>query len=134
MFSVIKLATKTLPEHYNPSLFSYFYETFPEGFIVAEKNHKIIGFIVGVITIPKKAKILMLAVDKTNRKQKIGTELLNKFLEQISLKDIRRIELEVRTDNKKAISFYEKLGFVINEKIPQFYQNQEDAYNMIKII
>ena len=134
MFSVIKLASKTLPEQYSPSLFNYFYETFTEGFIVAEKNHKIIGFIIGVTTTPNIAKILMLAVEEPVRKQKIGTELLNKFLEQISLKNIKHIELEVRTDNKKAITFYEKLGFIINEKIPEFYQNQEDAYNMIKII
>lgn len=134
MFAVIKLASNTLTENYSPSLFNYFYETFPEGFIVAEKNHKIIGFIIGVTTTPNIAKILMLAVDESHRKQKIGTELLNKFLEQISLKNIKHIELEVRTDKKKAIEFYEKFGFIINEKITGFYQNREDAYNMIKII
>jgi len=76
----------------------------------------------------------MLAVEEPFRKQKIGMELTKKFLEQISLKNIKHIELEVRTDNKKAITFYEKLGFIINKKITGFYQNQEDAYNMIKII
>ena len=45
MFSVIKLASETLPERYNPSLFNYFYETFSHGFIIAERAHKIIGFI-----------------------------------------------------------------------------------------
>ncbi|UCH71422.1 MAG: hypothetical protein JSW62_03215, partial [Thermoplasmatales archaeon] len=50
MFSTIKLASETLTEHYNPSLFNYFYEIFPNGFIVAEKNRKIIGFIIGVKT------------------------------------------------------------------------------------
>jgi len=49
MFPVIKLASETLTENYNPSLFNYFYETFPEGFLVAEKFHKIVGFILGVI-------------------------------------------------------------------------------------
>ena len=45
MFSVIKLASDTLPERYNPSLFTYFYETFPKGFLIAETGLKIIGFL-----------------------------------------------------------------------------------------
>ena len=83
MFSAIKLASETLPERYNPSLFNYFYETFPEGFIVAEKAHKIVGFIIGVKMKPKIAKILMLSVSEQHRKQKIGSTLLAQFLKEI---------------------------------------------------
>ena len=89
MFSVIKLASETLTERYNPSLFNYFYETFPEGFIVADKNHKIIGFLIGVKMDFELAKILMLAVSKTYRKQKIGSELLSQFLNIINIKNIK---------------------------------------------
>lgn len=134
MFSIIKLASETLPENYNPSLFNYFYETFPEGFIIAEKHHKITGFIVGVKTNPNTAKILMLAVHKHNRRQKIGTKLINQFLEEIIKQNIRNIDLEVRADNNQATKFYQKHGFKITEKIPNFYQNEEDAYNMKRTI
>ena len=134
MFSVIKLASETLTERYNPSIFNYFYETFPEGFIVAENNHKIIGFLIGVKINPEYAKILMLAVSKLNRKQSIGTGLLNQFLKVIFIENIKRIELEVRTNNKTAIKFYQKNGFSIKEKQKEFYQSEEDAYTMIKKI
>ena len=130
MFSVIKLASETLTERYNPSLFNYFYETFPEGFIVAEKNHKIIGFLIGVKMDFELAKILMLAVSKPYRKQKIGSELLARFLNKINIENIKRIELEVRTNNKTAIEFYQKHGFKIKEKIKEFYQSGENAYTM----
>jgi len=130
MFSIIKIASETLPERYSPSLFNYFYETSPDGFIVAEKNRKIVGFIIGVTTNPEEAKILMLGVYKHNRRQKIGTNLLQQFMDEIKKQKIRNIELEVRTDNSSAIKFYEKHGFKIKEKIPNFYQNQEDAFNM----
>lgn len=132
MFSVIKIASETLTETYNPSLFNYFYETFPEGIIVAEKNHKIIGFIVGLPINRKNAKILMLSVLKSQRKQNIGSGLLEEFLKQVYLLGITNIELEVRTDNTSAINFYKKHGFKIIEKLTNFYQNQEDAYNMKK--
>ena len=130
MFSVIKLASETLPERYNPSLFNYFYETFPQGFIVAEIGQKIIGFLVGVKTNPNTAKILMLSVTKPHRKQKIGSALLIQFLNDMTNEKVKKIELEVRTDNKKAIQFYKNQGFEIVIKLSEFYQNGEDAFTM----
>ena len=132
MFSVIKLASETLTERYNPSIFNYFYETFPKGFIVAEKTHKIIGFLIGVKIDSENAKILMLAVLNRYRKQSIGTGLLDQFLKITSIEKIKRIKLEVRTKNKSAIKFYQKHGFKIEEKQKEFYQTGEDAYTMTK--
>jgi ribosomal-protein-alanine acetyltransferase len=132
MFPVTKLASETLPEQYNPSLFNFFYETFPQGFIVAEKAREIIGFIVGVKTNPENLKILMLSVSKSHRKQSIGSELLKRFLKEV--KNAKQIELEVRTDNKEAIHFYQKHGFEITDKIANFYQNNEDAFTMKKCL
>jgi len=134
MFPVIKLASETLTENYNPSIFNYFYETFPQGFIVAEKHHKIIGFIVGLPINNQTAKILMLSIIESQRRQNIGSELLKEFIIETTLNNLKKIELEVRTDNTKAIKFYQKNGFKIIEKIKNFYQNQEDAYTMRKTI
>jgi len=134
MFSVIKLASDTLPERYSPSLFTYFYETFPQGFIVAEKAHKIIGFCIGVKTDSERAKMLMLSVSEVHRKQNIGSLLLNRFLEEISKENINHISLEVRTDNEKAIKFYQKHDFKIIEKLTEFYQNGEEAYTMKRVL
>ena len=132
MFSVIKLANNTLTETYNPSLFTYFYETYLQGFLVAEQNHKIIGFIVGVKITNESARILMLSVSPQHRRKNIGTNLLNKFIENIKMENIKEIHLEVRTDNEKAIRFYQKHNFEITDKIAGFYQNGEDAYIMKK--
>lgn len=132
MFSVIKLASETLTERYNPSVFNYFYETFPEGFIIAEKANKIIGFLVGVKIDLENAKILMLAVSELYRKQRIGTDLLYQFLKVTSIENLKKISLEVRTKNKSAIKFYQKYGFKIKEKQREFYQSGEDAYTMTK--
>ena len=129
-FKVIKLASITLTEQYNPTLFSFFYETYPQGFIVAEQNHKIIGFLIGIKLKTNKTKILMISVEPRYQRQKIGESLLNEFIKITTKEDIEVIELEVRTDNKKAIKFYEKNGFKIIQKIDKFYQNDENAYTM----
>jgi ribosomal-protein-alanine N-acetyltransferase len=134
MFSVIKLASETLTERYNPSLFNYFYETFPEGFWIAEKIHKTVGFIVGGKTITDTARILMLAVSQKHRKIGVGSILLKNFLRAMSLQNIKHVELEVKTENKQALKFYQNHGFKVEEIIPKFYQNGEDAYLMKKVI
>ena len=132
MFSVIKLASDTLPERYNPSLFNYFFETFPEGFIVAEQAHKTIGFIVGVKTDVENAKILMLSVSNSFRRKKIGSKLLEKFIKEIIKTETKIIALEVRVDNTDAINFYQNHGFTITDRISEFYQNGQDAFTMKK--
>lgn len=132
IFSVIALAYDTLPERYNPSIFNQLYESFPEGFLVAIHNHTLIGFLIGIKTTPNTARILMLCVDEKNRKQGIGSALLKQFLSFMKNLQTRQVELEVRTTNKSALEFYIKQGFIIQEKLRQFYQNGEDAYSMKK--
>jgi ribosomal-protein-alanine N-acetyltransferase len=130
IFKIIKLASITLTEQYNPGLFSYFYETFKKGFIVAEFNTEIIGFILGIKINYKVAKILMFAVSPLYRKKRIGSELLNEFKKRMIEEKIKYIELEVKTDNIKAINFYQRNGFYIINKLNNFYQNNESAYTM----
>ena len=134
MFPVIKLASETLTERYNPSLFNYFYEAFNQGFLVAEKHHKIVGFIVGIKTSLEGAKILMIAVSEKQRGQNIGSALLNHFLKEIIIQKIKHVELEVKSSNNVAIEFYRKHGFIIIDTIPKFYQSGEDAYTMRLIL
>ena len=134
MFAVIKMASDTLPERYNPSLFNYFYETFPEGFIITEFGKKIVGFVVGLPINNKTAKILMLSVSKNHRNKQIGSNLLDQLLKILKKEKIETIELEVRTRNRKAIKFYEKHGFEITDKLTDFYQNGEAGYVMRKKI
>ena len=72
----------------------------------------------------------MLCVNVSNRKQGIGSALLKQFLLYMKNHQIKQVELEVRTTNKGAMEFYLKQGFIIQEKLHQFYQYGEDAYSM----
>ena len=133
MFSIIKLSIDTLTERYTPSLFNYFYETFPDGFWVCEKHHKLVGFIIGVKTNSEIARIVMLAVSKDYRRQGVGNILLSNFLREVLIKNVKHVELEVKTNNNSAIEFYRKHGFEIIDTLVKFYQNGEDA-NVMRLI
>jgi ribosomal-protein-alanine N-acetyltransferase len=132
IFPVIALAYDTLPERYNPSIFNQFYESFPEGFLVALNNQSLIGFLIGIKTTTNTARILMLSVHDNNRKQGIGSALLSQFLSEMKNHQVTQIELEVRTTNHGALEFYKKQGFILRDTLRQFYQNGEDAYSMSK--
>jgi ribosomal-protein-alanine N-acetyltransferase len=132
IFPVIDLAYDTLPERYNPSIFNQFYESFPEGFLVALQNQSVIGFIIGIKTTTDTARILMLSVNNNNRKQGIGSALLKQFISEMKNQHIKKVDLEVRTTNQGALEFYLKRGFNLQEKLRKFYQNGEDAYSMSK--
>ena len=134
MFPVIKLASDTLTERYNPSIFNYFYETFPAGVLVAEKLHKIVGFIIGVKTSSETARILILTVAENQRRQRIGSTLLNNLLKELTHQNIKYIELEVSTTNYRAIKFYQRHDFETINIRSNFYQNGKDAYLMKKVL
>ena len=134
MFSTIRIASETLTEQYSPNLFNYFYETFPELFLVAEKHHKTIGFITGIQLTNEIARIVMLSILPSYQRQHIATELFNELLLTLIEKNVKQISLEVKTDNKKAISFYKKHDFTIIDTIEKFYQNGENAFMMTRLL
>jgi ribosomal protein S18 acetylase RimI-like enzyme len=130
IFSVISIAYDLLPERYNPAIFNQFYEAFPEGFLVAELNLSVLGFLVGTRIDRYRARILMLAVKKQHQRHQIGSKLLIRFLNNMRTYGITTVELEVRTTNNIAIEFYRKHGFAIQETLTHFYQNGDAAYQM----
>ena len=101
-------------------------------FVIADNLPCLIGFIIGVKINLENAKILMLSISEDYRKQKIGSMLLTRFINEIKIEHVQHIDLEVRIDNEKAIKFYQKNGFKISQKIIEFYQDSEDAYTMSK--
>jgi ribosomal protein S18 acetylase RimI-like enzyme len=130
IFSVITIAYDMLPERYNPAIFNQFYEAFPEGFLVAELHHALLGFLVGTRIDRNHARILMLAVKPPYQRQQIGSKLLLRFLKDMRTCGMTMVELEVRTNNHVAIEFYRRHGFSIQETLAHFYQNGDAAYQM----
>lgn len=103
------------------SMFNFDYYTF----LVAIDDDKIIGYICSTIVYDN-CDLLKIIVNKDYRKQGIGKLLLLKLIEVCKEKDVENITLEVRDDNKTAISFYENNGFEqLGER--KGYYNGKDA-------
>lgn len=137
---VMEINLKTLPEHYS----DYFYESLlaelPEAFLVAEVENKLVGYIMCKIEygfsnfkklgFVKKGHVVSVAVLPDYRQKGIGRALVEESMMGVKLKKSDELYLEVRCSNNEAIRLYEKLGFVIKQRLKAYYRDGEDAYLM----
>ena len=118
----------------NPSPWKY--ETFLSSFevghkgLICKKDNLMIGFII-FSPISPEAHILSISVRNEMQSKGIGTLLLKSMLDQCKVMNYKKIFLEVRVSNEKAINFYEKFGFSKDSIRNNYYtDNSEDALLM----
>lgn len=109
---LIKLVEPELSEPYSIFLYRHFINDFPELTIIAVHDNQMIGCIVGKIEEgqeygEQKGYIAMLVVDKKYRKNGIGNQLVNLFIDKCEELKIYTIELETECVNKGALRLYE---------------------------
>jgi ribosomal protein S18 acetylase RimI-like enzyme len=125
---VVHIAETSLVEDYTGEFLLYLWQVNPDGFLVAVVNGRVAGFVIATRQSLENLRILMIAVDRTFRNRRIGSDLLRHLL--LAFSEIRTVQLEVRTDNEGAIAFYRKHGFAIVDKIDHFYTDDSAAYLM----
>lgn len=69
-----------------------------------------------------------IAVVKDEWGQGIGSKLLEKVIDHAKVQKIEVIELEVRSDNERAIRLYQKYGFVKIGTYPKFFKMEDNTY------
>lgn len=132
--AVASIVRDALRENYPSSLYLDIHRWWREGFLVAVMDGQPVGFLAAVVPAEGQARILMLAVAEAYRSRGIGSLLIDTFLKASAMKGLRRIELEVRVSNQRAIHFYERYGFSILQTLPKFYTDGEDGYRMVRQI
>lgn len=138
--SVMYINRVCLPENYTDYFFIDLYRRFPETFIVAEDDGKIVGYIMcrielglsnfGLGGLMKKGHIVSVAVLPNYRRKGVGQALIVKAMEGMKLYNAKQCFLEVRVTNTPAINLYKKLGFQVTRTIHGYYADGEDAYVM----
>ena len=97
--------------------------------IIAKDDKNILGF-AGIWITPVDCQITNIVVKKTNRKQGIGSKLLEKLIEIAKETKFDILGLEVNENNLSAISLYEKYGFKIVGIRKKYYNNIDNAILM----
>ena len=102
------------------------------GFLVAQENNRIVGYIIFWIKYEDEGHIISIAVDKNFRRLEVGTKLVESSIEAFRKFNVNRIKLEVRVGNKGARKFYSKIGFEEEKIVEEYYEDLEDAVIMGK--
>ncbi|MQY54881.1 MAG: ribosomal-protein-alanine N-acetyltransferase [Methanosarcinales archaeon] len=115
-------------------LYLELYEEWPEGFMVAEKENKVIGFVVMVLTPEGEGRVFALAVDSRYRGGGVGRTLLKAAFAVLRKMKIWYVLLEVRVSNVVAQRLYGSMGFAEIGFVPFYYKNGEGAIEMRKVL
>jgi ribosomal-protein-alanine N-acetyltransferase len=140
--SVMQINRFCLPENYMDFFFMDLHQRFPETFIVAEEDGKIVGYIMcrievglasfGLGGLIRKGHVVSIAVLPQGRRKGIAQALMTKAMKGMSYYKAKLCYLEVRVTNDPGVTLYKKIGFEVNRTLKGYYSDGEDAYVMTK--
>lgn len=134
LLAIMRLASRTLPEEYPYEFYLQMARVQGRHFRVAKDaaTSTVLGFIVVAKEPGMKANLLLFAVDPAQQGQGIGRALLRDVQRGLTLDQVRALELQVRSDNRRAIEFYRREGFTVVGRETAVYKDGADALAMSK--
>jgi ribosomal-protein-alanine N-acetyltransferase len=91
-----------------------------------------LGFVIGLVQEDGTGHVVSLAIAPEEQSRGYGRWLMERLESGFRLRSVITLRLEVRTTNKPAQHLYTKLGYLIVERLKQYYSDGGDAYLMIK--
>lgn len=131
---VWQVASESLRERYDPTIFTQLVPFWPDGLLVIEDKGRVVAFVFGVMSGVQQARVLMLAVDRNYRGAGLGTLLTQEFFRECAKKGLRQVSLEVRASNVGAQRFYQRLGFFTVRRVPRYYSDGEDGILLLRYL
>jgi len=138
--SVVEINRVCLPENYSAYFFMVVYKSCPEAFIVAERDNKVVGYIMCRLEfgfsdlrrfrMVRKGHVVSVAVMPDFRRRGIGKELVVSAMKALELHGGEECFLEVRTANDEAVKLYKDMGFDTVRTVSHYYHDGADAFLM----
>lgn len=126
---VFEIENMSFDQSYGINMFQQLHEM-GVGFLVAEHEGYVIGYVIFWIKYEKQGHIISIAVDKNHRRLKAGTQLLVKAISILSLLNLDTIYLEVNENNTGAVEFYKTFNFKVERVVLGYYDNGDGAIVM----
>lgn len=132
--AIASLIEKDLSEPYSIFTYRYFINNWPELCLMAMSNGQCVGTI--VCKLDRHAKgtmrgyIAMLAVCKSMRGRRIGSQLVQRALERMEKMGAHECILEAEVTNKAALGLYRNLGFIRAKRLHKYYLCGSDAFRL----
>lgn len=115
---------------WNKTQWEYEFKENPCAHILVLEESKVFAYI-DFWLLYEQAEICKIAVVEPLRRKGAGSILLKEAMKIMLENGVERINLEVRTNNFAAIELYKKFGFEIVQTKEKYYEDGQDAYQMI---
>src|SRR2546427_1634685 len=130
---IIAIEKASFPDPYPRIVFAWFKLRVGEGFIVARKDGRVVGYLISEVR-RGRGHIASMAVSTSCRRMGIGEAMARKSIEQLAGR-VKQVYLEVRPSNEAAILLYHKLSFKETGKVrKEYYPDGEDAIEMARAV
>jgi ribosomal protein S18 acetylase RimI-like enzyme len=97
-----------------------------------EADEPIIGFVIGMWEPPDLGHIITIEVVPHCRRHQVGSLLLEHIERVFWQKGAAAIYLECSVEDHPAISFYQKHGYFILQRLEGYYDEEHDAFVLMK--
>jgi len=126
---VLEIENRSFKDPYPPKILIDIFNL-GAGFLVAQEDNSIVGYIIFWIRFEDEGHIISIAVDDEYRRKSVGSQLVETALKIFKRYNVNIIKLEVRVSNGGAIKFYHEIGFNKKEILKKYYEDYEDAVLM----
>jgi [ribosomal protein S18]-alanine N-acetyltransferase len=126
---IVEIEREAFSEH-DSLVYMNFYEMVGAGFLVAEQDGKVVGYVVGYRSAENEGHIFSVGVKEEYRGKGIGTELIHNICDMFVANGLKYARLEVRNSNKGAQKLYRSIGFVSCWTEKKYYSDGEDGMVM----
>jgi ribosomal protein S18 acetylase RimI-like enzyme len=79
-------------------------------------------------------RLYSIVIDPAFRGHGMGSQLLQACEDAALNHGCNRVSLEVRVDNKRAMSVYERHGYSVKEPLPEYYADGSAGVRMVKLL
>jgi len=100
-------------------------------FKILKKDNKVIGYIIFLIIDADTSELHKITISKDYQGQGLSKLLFNQVADDLQLKNIFKIILEVMIDNRAAISLYNSIGFKKIGSRKNYYKIIDNLDNII---
>lgn len=128
MEQILVLEGLSFPDPFDRATFAQILAAEPQGFLVVESGHRIIGY-VAAVSGRGDGLIYSIAVEPESRRKGLGRMLMEAELTYLSPR-VARVYLQVSVKNPAAIALYGGFGFVTVKRLRRYYPSGDDAFLM----
>jgi len=98
------------------------------------QDYGMCGVIVGKARTSHVAMLVTLGIKKDFQGRGLGKKIVKDVINFVKGQGFIRVELQAEADNDKAISFYEKMGFIIEGRQTKFLKRANDNHYVDEIM